>query len=62
VKAGPGEDPRNCIPLCRHHHTLFDGGQLDIIPYLDRGHEEAAYAVSLVGLGEAYVRLGNDRF
>ena len=48
-------DARNCVPLCRHCHTAFDHGRLDLVGLLNR--EEQLYAVELVGLGEAHRRL-----
>lgn len=54
-----GEDARNCIPLCKPHHLLYDGGSLDILPVLTR--EEQAYAVELVGLEEARRYVTNER-
>jgi hypothetical protein len=59
VKPGPGEDPRNIVPLCRLCHELYDLGRLDLLPVLSR--EEQAYAVLLVGLAEAYQRTTNTR-
>lgn len=40
------------MPLCRLHHELYHGGDLDLLPYLTQ--DEQAYAVFLVG----YVRAG----
>lgn len=59
VNAGPAEDARNCIPLCRRCHIAYDTGQLDVLPLLTR--DEQAYAVELVGLAEAYRRTTNER-
>lgn len=59
VGAGPGEDAKNCCPLCRECHAAYDQGRLDLLPYLER--DEQAYAVELVGLFEAYRRISNDR-
>lgn len=59
IKAGIGEDARNCIPLDRRCHLAYDQGGLDVLPYLTR--EEQAYAVELVGLYEAYRRTTNQR-
>jgi hypothetical protein len=42
----------NIVPLCRLHHDLYHGGDLDLLPYLT--HDEQAYAVFLVG----YVNAG----
>ena len=59
VKPGPGENELNIIPLCRECHAAYDQGKLDILPFLTR--EEQAFAVSLVGLYEAYRRTTNQR-
>lgn len=59
VRPGPGEDPRNIVPLCRNCHRAYDEGGMDLLPYLTR--EEQAYAVELVGLYEAYRRTTNER-
>lgn len=59
VSAGPGEDPRNIVPLDRTCHTAYDEGTLDLLPHLTR--DEQAYAVELVGLAEAYQRTTNTR-
>ena len=45
----------NIVPLCRAHHTAFDAGRLDLLPFLTR--DEQAYATFLVGIHEAYTRL-----
>ena len=55
-----GEDPRNIVPLCRLCHMQADQGTgLDLLPYLTL--EEQAYAVSLVGIAEAYRRICGTR-
>jgi hypothetical protein len=59
VRPGPAEDERNCVPLCRLHHGLYDSSRLDLLPYLTRA--EQAYAVELVGLEEARRRLTGER-
>lgn len=68
VSPGPGEDPRNCLPLCGGPsgcHSQYDiadprtGRTLDLIPYTTS--EEASYAVQLVGLERAYRRLVGGR-
>lgn len=60
VSAGPGEDPRNIVPLCLECHALFDGLCLDLTGALTR--EEQAYAVELVGITEAMRRLSGRRW
>lgn len=65
VSAGPGEDPRNCLPLCRRHHTQFDqagahtGRTLDVLSVTTK--DEQAYAVELKGIEWAYRRLVGGR-
>jgi 5-methylcytosine-specific restriction endonuclease McrA len=59
VKPGPAEDALNIVPLCRAHHSLYDGGTLDLLPVLTR--PEQAYAVELVGLEEARRYITNER-
>jgi 5-methylcytosine-specific restriction endonuclease McrA len=60
VKPGPGEDPRNIVPLCVECHQRFDSGRLDILPVLTR--DEQAYAVELVGTVEAIQRMTGCRW
>ena len=55
VGPGIGENKDNIVPLCRYHHTRFDNGQFDLLPYLTRS--EQATAVFLGGLEYAYRRL-----
>lgn len=52
-------DPDLIAPLCRAHHQAFDGGDLDLLPYL-RLDEQAA-AVRVAGLHRAYLRLTGTR-
>jgi hypothetical protein len=59
VRPGPGEDPRNIVPLCRPCHEAFDTVSLDLLPYLTL--QEQGYAAQLVGLVEAYQRLTGTR-
>jgi hypothetical protein len=60
VSAGPGEAPENIVPLCHECcHPAYDAHRLDLLPYLTL--EEQAYAVSLVGMHEAYRRITNTR-
>jgi 5-methylcytosine-specific restriction endonuclease McrA len=51
VKPGPGEDPRNVIPLCRACHNATHHQLLELLPLLSL--EEQAYAVGLVGIERA---------
>ena len=44
---GGHEDPDNIVPLCRHCHTLFDHGRLNLLPFLTV--EEQVRAVQLAG-------------
>lgn len=59
VRAGDGEHPDNCVPLCRICHTGYDIGGRDLLPFLSV--QEQAYAVGLVGLEEARRRITNQR-
>jgi hypothetical protein len=46
VAPGPGEHPDNIVPLCHERcHSAYDGGKLDLLPYLTLG--EQGYAVSI---------------
>lgn len=61
-RVGPpmGEDPRNVIPLCRLcHQESHNGTGIDLLPHLFL--DEQGYAAELVGITEAYQRLGNVR-
>ncbi|HEU4975721.1 MAG TPA: HNH endonuclease signature motif containing protein [Baekduia sp.] len=61
--AGGDDDPRGVVPLCRHHHRLYDDGQLSLLEYLEpRYRDELAYAVGLVGLLEALRMLTGERY
>lgn len=55
VAAGPGEDDRNIVPLCRRCHQLQHAGRLSLGSLLTV--DERAYVVGLVGVGEAERRL-----
>lgn len=55
VAPGLGETADNIVPLCRAHHTAFDNGDLDLLPYLTRA--EQATAVFLMGLEAARRRI-----
>jgi predicted restriction endonuclease len=50
-------DPRNIVPLCRTHHTLFDAGRLEILGSLSL--DEQSFIVGLVGIEEARRRTTN---
>lgn len=47
LKSDPGGDPIRVVPLCRRHHTDYDAGALDLLPYLTnlRWRNELAHAV-----------------
>lgn len=49
------------VPLCLHHHGLYDTYQFDLVPYLEgmgvEGRELIAAAVVATGLEIAYWRL-----
>ena len=63
-RVGPphGDDPRNIVPLCGPFpggcHGKQERGEFELLPLLTR--DEQAYAVELVGLGEAWRRLTNE--
>ena len=44
----------NIVPLCRSHHTEYDGGRLELLPYLSKA--EQAHCVGLVGAAELVQR------
>jgi 5-methylcytosine-specific restriction endonuclease McrA len=60
-RVGPpaGEAQANVVPLCRRHHRAYDEGGFDLLPFVTP--VEWAYAVSLVGVVEAGMRLSNRR-
>jgi hypothetical protein len=61
-RVGPpdGEDPLNILVLCRLcHQESHNGTGLDLLPYMTL--EEQGHAAKLVGIAEAYQRLGNVR-
>lgn len=47
------------VPLCTHHHRLYDARSFDLLPYLTKA--EQARAVELVGLTAALRRLTGNR-
>lgn len=57
------DDPRSVIPLCRYHHSEFDRGTLDLLPYLEpRFRQELAFAVERVGLLSTLERVTNTHW
>jgi 5-methylcytosine-specific restriction endonuclease McrA len=52
---GGSDEADNILPLCREHHTQFDGHRIDMLEHLTR--EEQAEAVRLLGLEDARQRL-----
>jgi hypothetical protein len=55
---GGGMDADEIVPLCRVHHTAYDSGQLDLLPYLGRSEQVAA--VRVAGLYRAYHRVTGE--
>lgn len=53
---GGGMSADAVVPLCRGHHDLYDGHELDLLPHLTR--QEELEAVRVLGLARAYRRLG----
>lgn len=51
--------PDDIIPLCEHHHNLYDEKKLDIAPYLQQAEIERA--IALVGHGQAARRIRSSR-
>ena len=47
--------PLAVVPLCKHHHLLYDSHRLDLHPYLTA--DELAFAVARVGEGDALRRI-----
>jgi hypothetical protein len=49
-----------CVPLCRPHHRAYDGGDLDLLPYLEPAwRAQIAHAVGHVGLIGALRRISS---
>ena len=52
-------EPESIVPLCNHHHRLFDDHLLDLLPYLHL--EEELRAIEDMGsIGLALKRLSPD--
>lgn len=58
-----GCDEAECVvPLCWMHHRLYDTGELELLPHLDREwRDEVAHAVLHLGLIGAVRRLSPGR-
>jgi 5-methylcytosine-specific restriction endonuclease McrA len=58
-----GCDEADCVvPLCRRHHRAYDGGELDLLPYLEPARRaEICHAVTHLGLIGALRRLTGRR-
>jgi hypothetical protein len=58
-----GCDAGDCVvALCRRHHRAYDGGALDLLPYLEpTSRAEICHAVAHVGLIGALRRLAGRR-
>jgi hypothetical protein len=53
-----GDHPLAVVPLCAHHHRLYDDHKLDLSPYLEpMWRESVAWAVEAVGLFGALKRI-----
>jgi hypothetical protein len=53
-----GDHPLAVVPLCAHHHRLYDDHALDLSPYLEpEWRESVAWAVEAVGLFSALKRI-----
>lgn len=51
-------DPLCVVPLCRACHRAYDGGRLDLLPYLEPAwRAQLAHAVGRVGLIGALRRI-----
>jgi hypothetical protein len=54
-------DAACCVPLCREHHRAYDGGDLDLLPYLEPAcRAQLAHAVGHVGLIGALRRISGS--
>ena len=50
------------VPLCRHHHRVYDRGELDLLPHLEPGwRAQLAHAVGHLGLVRALRRVSGTR-
>ena len=59
---GGCDEPDCVVALCRRHHRAYDGGSLDVLPYLEPGHSaEVCHAVAHLGLVGALRRLSGSR-
>jgi hypothetical protein len=57
------DDPRAVVPCCRHHHDLYDEGDLSLLEYLEpHFRTELAFAVERVGLLTTLRRVTNQRY
>lgn len=53
-------NPLAVVPLCRFHHTRFDGHDLDLWPYLTEA--ERTWAIETVGEGQARRRIEGRKY
>lgn len=62
VPPGPGEAPDNIVPLCHERcHPAYDGGRLDLLPFLTMGEQASAVMLHPDGLVGALRRVTGDR-
>lgn len=59
VAPGPGEDPRNIVPLCARCHADVHALRLELLPVLTL--DEQAYVAGLVGIARAQRMTTIDR-
>jgi hypothetical protein len=60
---GGCDDPECVVPLDRRCHRAYDGGELDLLPYLEPRHRpELAHAVLHIGLLRLLRRLTGPRW
>lgn len=59
---GGCDDPMCVVPGCRVCHRRYDGGELDLLPYLEPRHRaELGHALQHLGLIGLYRRVTNER-
>ena len=55
---GGEQREESIVPLCPACHRAYDGGRLDLLPYLT--FEEQAEAVRVLGMSRAMRRISNE--
>lgn len=59
---GGCDSPDCVVALCRFHHQAVDGGQLDLLAYLEPAYRvEQMHAVGHIGIARVYRQLTNER-